>query len=657
MLIQSLRIRNYRCILDATLECDELTALVGPNGSGKSSFINALELFYSPTPRFAIDDYYAKDPGQDIEIEVTFARLSPGASRLFGSYMQGEKLSVTRVLSLAEGRVTGKYYGSSLQLPEFADVRALEKAQAQKGPYTELRTAYPELPPWTNQQAALDAMSTWEAVSANQGACVRMRDDGQFFGFAGVGRGYLGRFTRWILVPAVRDAGDDATEARGSAISELMDLVVRATLSQREEIQDLRARTSADYKRLMDPANLTELETLRTDLSATLATYAPGAGVAISWQPAGDIEVPLPKADLRLAEDGFESSVARTGHGLQRSLILTLLQHLAKARNDAVAAPDMPMREEGTDPANGTEVELPDLVLAIEEPELYQHPNRQRHLARVLLDLASGRLPGGVGRTQVLYSTHSPLFVGIDRFDQVRRVQKVRLDANQPKVTRVASTSLDRVAAELYRAAAIGGAPFTGATLRPRLQPLMTPWMNEGFFADIVVLVEGEDDRAAVLGQARADGVSLESEGIAVIPCMGKSNLDRPYVVFSQLDLPVYAVWDSDRGGEGQHPETNRALLRLSHETVEDWPQFVHAKAACFLDNLEATLQREIGSDAFLRLLSVEQDRLGILKRHQAQKNPTVIQAVIEGARAEGHESTTLRTMVERILALRSAAA
>ena len=70
MLIQSLRIRNYRCILDETLGCDELTALVGPNGSGKSSFINALELFYSPTPRFAIDDYYAKDSGQDIEIEV-----------------------------------------------------------------------------------------------------------------------------------------------------------------------------------------------------------------------------------------------------------------------------------------------------------------------------------------------------------------------------------------------------------------------------------------------------------------------------------------------------------------------------------------------------------------------------------------------------------
>lgn len=657
MLIQSLRVRNYRSILNETLKCDELTALVGPNGSGKSSIINALELFYSPTPRITLDDYYAKDCGQDIEVDITYTRLSAGATRLFGNYLQGDELSVTRVLSLTEGRLTNRYHGSSLQLPEFAEVRALEKATAQREPYTELRTAHPELPTWTNQQAALDAMATWEADPANHDRCVRMRDDGQFFGFVGVGRGYLGRFTRFILIPAVRDAGEDATEAKGSAISELMDLVVRTALSQREEIQDLRARTSADYRRLMDPANLTELETLRTDLSATLATFAPGAGVAISWQPAGDIEVPLPKADLRLAEDGFESSVARTGHGLQRSFILTLLQHLARARSGAVAAPDVPMLEGGSDPAGEIQVELPDLVLAIEEPELYQHPNRQRHLARVLLDLASGRLPGVVGQTQVLYSTHSPLFVGIDRFDQVRRVQKVRHDADQPKVTRVASTSLDRVAAELHQAVATGGVPFTGATLRPRMQPLMTPWMNEGFFADVVVLVEGEDDRAAVLGQAQADGVSLESEGIAVIPCMGKSNLDRPHVVFSQLDLPVYVVWDSDRGGDDPHPETNRTLLRLSHETVEDWPQFVHAKAACFLDNLESTLQREIGPEAFVRLLAVEQDRFGIPRRDQAQKNPTVIRALIEGARAEGHESMTLRTIVAQILALRSTAA
>ena len=37
----------------------------------------------------------------------------------------------------------------------------------------------------------------------------------------------------------------------------------------------------------------------------------------------------------------------------------------------------------------------------------------------------------------------------------------------------------------------------------------MTPWMGEGFFADVVVLVEGEDDRAAILGYANRRNMIL----------------------------------------------------------------------------------------------------------------------------------------------------
>ena len=41
----------------------------------------------------------------------------------------------------------------------------------------------------------------------------------------------------------------------------------------------------------------------------------------------------------------------------------------------------------------------------------------------------------------------------------------------------------------------------------------MTPWMNEGFFADVVVLVEGEGDRSVIHATAQADGVDLGRHG------------------------------------------------------------------------------------------------------------------------------------------------
>ena len=39
MLIQNVHVKNFRSILDESLPCDSLTALVGRNGSGKSSFL------------------------------------------------------------------------------------------------------------------------------------------------------------------------------------------------------------------------------------------------------------------------------------------------------------------------------------------------------------------------------------------------------------------------------------------------------------------------------------------------------------------------------------------------------------------------------------------------------------------------------------------
>lgn len=48
MLISAVHVKNFRSILEESLPCDRLTALVGRNGSGKSTFLAALEFFYDP---------------------------------------------------------------------------------------------------------------------------------------------------------------------------------------------------------------------------------------------------------------------------------------------------------------------------------------------------------------------------------------------------------------------------------------------------------------------------------------------------------------------------------------------------------------------------------------------------------------------------------
>jgi hypothetical protein len=519
MNIKSLKVKHFRSILDDQLDCDALTALVGSNGSGKSSFLRALELFYSTSPKFSAADFYDNDVTEDIEISITFTNLNTHASKLFADYLEGNDLTVVRVLTCREEKFVATYHGSRRQNPDFRPVRDAAKAADKKKAYETLQGGkYGDLPKWTKQETALDALREWEAGHLD--LCARERDDGKFFGFNEVAEGYLGRYTRFILVPAVRDAEGDAADSKSSVISDLMDLVVRRALAERQDIVDLQAETKKKYTELLDPSKCGELARLQEDLTRTLVTYVPNAAVALSWADDLGIEMPLPKAMLRLEEDGFVATVQRTGHGLQRAFIFTMLQHLTMARAQEANAP-----QGAIEPQNQADTKFgPNLVFCIEEPELYQHPNRQRHLAKILLSLASGTIPGVAASTQVLYATHSPLFVGIDRLDQIRLVRKHKMTPGKPPASKNVSVSCDDVAKTLWEADGSGKPMFTGTTLRPRLHCIMTPWMNEGFFADVAVLVEGEDDRAAILGAATQRKIDLESLGAAIIPCGGKTN-------------------------------------------------------------------------------------------------------------------------------------
>lgn len=656
-----MHIKNYCSVFDEVLRCENLTALVGANGAGKSTFIRALDLFYSTTPKVIPDDFYDKNTSDDIAIAVTFKELSPEAKVRFAKYVQGERLTVERIFTGTGGKGSGKYHGATLQNPDFQAIRAgfeeKDRGKTAKAAYDAVRSMpdYSALPAWTSRDAAQDQLKQWEADNPTR--CIRQRDEGQFFGFTTVAEGYLGRYTRFLLIPAVREASDDSSEGRGTALTILMDLVVRSVLANKEAVVKLREETQKQYKEIMSPEKLTELTGLAAQLTKTLNLYVPNTRIDLQWLPFGDLDIPMPQADARLIEDGYLCPVGRTGHGLQRAFILTLFQHLAMAQVSVSSSTPEPKEVHS----------LPNLVLAIEEPELYQHPNRQRHLAKILLKLAHGKTPGVAEKTQVLYGTHSPLFVGIDRLDQVRLLRKIENGVRKPKVTKVISTNLGEVAG-ILAGTADEPSTYTPATLSARLQAVMTPWMNEGFFADVVVLVEGEDDRAAVLGVAKAMGHDLEGNGFSIIPCGGKSNIDRPYTIFRQLNIPVYAVWDGDAGSgatagkcdkcerpldKKADPKENRRLLRLLGAAEADWPDGVEDTHACFKVDLETTLKSEIGEELYMALLEEGKKKYGIAKNRHANKNINVINGIIEGAESGGRQSNTLQKIIGKILALK----
>lgn len=642
MRIKELRIKNFRCIEDATIRVSDLTALVGRNGAGKSSALRAVRLFYEGKPNISPQDFFNENTSREIEIKISFAALSDQASELFSPYLDTSgDLSVTRVLNQNSDR----YHGARPQNQDFISIRAHDKAMPLRREYNELRETekYSDLPSVRSEKEAREAMKEWEENHPDE--LDQMRDDGQFFGFRGVGKGYLGRFTRFLMVPAVRDVSEDTEDKRGSVITELMDLVVRNALSARTEVKKLQKEVQDKHEDIMDPSDLDELKNLEEQLTISLEKLAPGAGVELDWQE-GEVELPMPEALVRLVEDGYAAKAGRSGHGLQRAFIVSMLQQLALARESENYEPE---KQNGAQDQQD-EVALPHLVLAIEEPELYQHPSRQRHLADIFASLARGKVSGVAESTQVIYSTHSPLFVKMDRLGEVRLFRKNTVGEDKPKATKVVSTTLDSVAENLWVANGKPGSKWTGTSLKPRLRAIMTPWMREGFFADKVVLVEGPSDRAALVGMSLHMNEDFQSAGISVIPCKGKQNLDRPFLIFTHLGIKTFVLWDSDKGEPKADPENNRYLLRLLGEDEEDWPCRQQRTYACFQNNLESYLEERMGPELYDRLVRGCQQEFGMDKKDHVLKNPTVMEKVITQGIDTGADLPKLEAIVTAIM-------
>ena len=130
--------------------------------------------------------------------------------------------------------------------------------------------------------------------------CELERDDGKFFGFSGVGPGNLARHTKFIRIPAVRDALEDAIEKRGSCVTEIMDTLVRDRLATRPEIATFREEVSKNYGAVFRPSSRKELKALQTELTETMRQYAPNAAIALDWTGLENYEPPMPTAEVRL---------------------------------------------------------------------------------------------------------------------------------------------------------------------------------------------------------------------------------------------------------------------------------------------------------------------------------------------------------------------
>lgn len=644
MRLSRLKVKNFRSIEEIEIKIDSVTRIIGSNGAGKSTLLKALELFYVPSvPPISPEDYFNRDQSREIEITLTFDNLGADDQRIFASRLNSSGSLVVARVFCGDSKLNGKFFGQTYQFKGFQSVRRMDKANDKRAAYGELQTQYTELANVASAAEIETNLTEWE--ENNQEKCEFLRDDGQFFGFSNVAQGKLSNSTVLVYIPAVRDASIDAAEGKGSAVTKLLDFVVRTAIESRPDLITFRNDFTKKFQEIMNPANLSELGGLANTLTSTLKSFYSDTDILLDWKEMQPISIPMPVANLALDDGGFVTAVERTGHGLQRALILTLLQHLAIALRTASDG----ARDSEPEQASG-----PSLVLAIEEPELYQHPTKQRHFAYVLESLAERHLPGVARETQVIFTTHSPLFIQIQRFEEVRLVRRRLPTQESLRDCIISTTNLSTIASKLTQLHQ-ASVPFSEATLRPRLHTI-DGVVSEGLFADVVVLVEGPSDRAALLACALLDGKNLMGSEIAVIGVGGKSCLDKPYLIFQELGIPVYMIWDCDQGGSDFRPEQNRVLQRIAgvpEVEIMDSCTRIERNFTCFTKNIEDMMKGEIEETLWNSLLDGIGQEYGV-SRKDAQKIPTLMTELLRRASEKGAKSSTLQRIIENIYSLKA---
>jgi hypothetical protein len=577
MRLTGVHIRNFRCLTDLQLNFDDVTVLVGANSTGKSTALHALRWLFEGGS-LDDEDIAGCQTGAVVSVGATFKEFTDADRDALGSYVLGDEATFWRTWSSAEGE---KLTGRGRAYPPFEHVRQQAKALEKRKAYNELRAAQPDLalPTATSQQAVEDAMKAWEDAHPDHLEESRVSAT-HLFGFTGGSR-LNGRFDL-VLVPAVSDPTVETRDARGTLLRQLLDRAMGDQAALQERLQELEETVSSQMHEIVVAEGGEALSDLSESVSKELARLIPSGEVSLEARPP-TFRVPDLTVDLRVTEGGLQTGVSRQGQGFQRALLIAVVQQLGALRPAKSSVGD-------TTPTS-TSPEPPALFLALEEPELYQHPLQARHFAATLAGLASA----GAGAIQVAYATHSEHFVDPARYDRLRRFRR-RSNTEWP-VGEVTQATIAGVADRLAGIVASDEvATRTRVTLRRQLA--------EAIFARGVVLVEGHADAGFIQGIGDRDG-GLDADGIAVVAGLGKTNLPIPWAILAELGLPTFVVFDGDAGratrlrDQGKVDEAdqatidvareNRKLLQILGATPEDNPRTTVAAAyAVFSDHLES---------------------------------------------------------------------
>lgn len=563
MKIRRLTIKNFKSFdeIGVEIQTNDLTTFVGPNNSGKSNVLKALDLFFNYSKsKITVDCFHNGDVSRVIEITVEFHRLDDDEKRTFRRHLNADgSLTITqRIQGIpAPGTEEGKQtledvkedkHGIRIDpVQEWLEYeKKPSKTKVEKWWKGNLVTkggidfkafcGNPEEPPTPEEYQ--ERVTHFWSEHFDSIETQMVEGDSKVLGWANKLKGNLPRL---ILLPAIHTIQDatkvqktnpfgmlltwllgDIAEQRKAALQERLNEAVKQVFTEDEE-------TAEGQKRRIDLIQQTFNEFIsdQFELALEVIFEAPDVG-----------DILLGGAQI-YGDDGYRSLLVEKGQGVQRSAVFTILRTYAHLRGELDEAP-----------ARNT-------IFAIEEPEIYLHPPIKRATYRLLRTISESD-------DQVLYSTHDGYFVDVEYFDEIRLMRRIKEEDDWK--TAVSHFPIGHLVTDCKNRY---GKDVKPESLRQSFRRFYDPAKNEGFFSKKLIIVEGETELEALPIYFRALGYDLDQEEVSVIHAGGVGTIDYLYIVFNELGIPCYVVFDAD-APTGYSPDDFDSLSKKKKEKIKD---------------------------------------------------------------------------------------
>ncbi|TAL68934.1 MAG: DUF2813 domain-containing protein [Bacteroidetes bacterium] len=522
MKIKTVEINNWRSIKNTKFDLQDLMIFIGQNNHGKSNILSALLFFFG---EIKYNDLDFNEGENSLYIEIEFENLDENDKITFKRYLTSKNnIKVRKQIKKGEDIEYHGYLENPsedwLKIENYNNYNNRDKVNDL--PINQFLPSSGRITKDIYNQAIEDYINkNRAAITFNY-----EMELGPFLGARNVAQGIFGEV---FYIPSVKDANTELSlGTRSSSIfnqlySRVINQISESSIQYKEAKEKITILMKILNKETDDGKNNEErpieLSLLERSIEEELK----------SWQTTIDVEITPPNIDdifkvgaFVWINDGIKTDITRKGHGLQRAMIFALVKSWANLLKDEKNKEKvLESSEDEQDENKKSKRKASDSAYFIfEEPELYLHPQAQRELYSSLIDLSKNK-------NQVLLCTHSSSFIDIEQYKSICIVKRENIEKG---------TKVFQYLENLFEN------PLDKKDFN--LIYWINPERSELFFANKVILVEGQTDKTVIPFLAKK--INIFKYDYTIIDCGGKDCMKYYINLLNKFCIPYCSVYDKD---------------------------------------------------------------------------------------------------------------